>query len=418
MSDAGALTVVLLLGMVAVAYLLAHFVVEWVQKRFLVVSGFEYILLGVLIGPTVVAEVNAFADLTALGPIIAFAAGWVGLLYGMELNFRALFDVSDHSPRLAIVEASVTAAVVGGVSYQVLASGILIDGLSAKDAAIAAWALGASAAAGSSGAVDLVRSRYRALETELLPLLRRSARIGDLLAILGFGLLFCVHHQGETTLAREMVYAEWFGISLLLGIGLGVLFTVFLGDTTDDNQRFLALTGILIFASGAAFFLHLSALLVNLLLGAVIVNTRHGKGVGQTLQTTQAPVRLVLLVFAGALWTPVPPGPAVAMAVGYVALRTMSKAAGGMLATFGTPMRTDLFRGLMAQGDVAIAMAIGFRLVYTGPAVDLAYTAILVAVVVHELTGPRLLKGLLIDAGEIRSDVDTRLPAPQRIERG
>lgn len=407
------LLVVVLLGMVAAAYLLTHFVVEWFQRRFLLITGIEYMLLGVLLGPAVVPEISALADLQGLSPIIAFAAGWVGFLYGMELDMKSIVGVPDRSGRVAAFDVVITGGIVAWVSYQVLAAEWLVT-VPPDDAMVAAGVLGCAAAAGSSGAVDLIRARYQALETELLPLLRRSARMSDVAAIVAFGVLECVYHVG----ADELVAAEWIGISLLLGAGLGALFWVFLGDTTEENHRFLALVGILVFASGAAFFLKISALLVNLVLGVVIVNSPHGKGIGEVLERTQAPVRLILLVFAGALWVPPPLWATLAICVGYIVLRTLSKSLSGFLATIGTPLRSDVFRGMMAQGDVAIAIAIGFRLVYSGPAVDLAYSAILAAVVVHELAAPRLLKGLLVDAGELRGDVGTTSPAPPRAQAG
>lgn len=406
MNDNGAVTVLALLALVGLAYLLAHFVVAWIQRRFLVVSGLEYILLGVALGPTVSPDLQVISDLTVLAPVIAFAAGWVGLLYGTELDFRSLLDGPDRSWRLAVGEVVVTAFAVGLACHAALSRGWLLPHLNERDAAIAAWTLGCAAAAGSSGAVDLVASRYRGLTTELLPLLRRSARLGDLLAIAAFGVLFCVYHEGAVNVAKDPVFSDWILLTLGLGLGLGVLFAAFLGDTTDDNHRFLALTGIVIFASGAAFFLNLGALAVNVLLGVAVANwSRHGTGLYQVLERTQAPVRLVLLVFAGALWEPVALVPGVTLAVGYVAFRVLAKVAAGFLVTVGTPLRSDLFRGLMAQGDVAIAIAIGFRLVYSGPAIDLAYTAILASVVLNELVAPRLLRGLLIDAGELREDV-------------
>lgn len=406
------LQVVFLLGMVAGAYVFAHVVVEWVQRRFLLVTGIEYILLGVVLGPEVFPGIRALADLQSLAPIIAFAAGWVGLIYGMELDLTKVREQTQgKSVRLAAFDVAVTGGLVGWVSYEVLARGWLLEGVSPAEATVAAWALGVSAAAGSSQAVDLVRGRYRALETELLPLLSRTARLSDVAAICGFGLLLCVYHVNmESSGALTAIWLVW---SVVLGAGLAVLFSVFLGDTTDGNHLFLALTGILIFASGAAFFLKLSALLVNLILGVVIVSfTRHGKGVHETLERSRAPVRLILLVFAGALWKPVAFGPGVAVVLGYVVLRAVSKFLGGFLATVGTPLRSDVYRGMMAQGDVAIAIAIGMRLVYDGPVIDIAYTAILVAVVLHELVGPRLLKGLLVDAGELRQDIDGLQPAP------
>ena len=56
---------------------LAHNVAERLQRRFLIVSGAEYLLLGVLLGP-VFLNIEAFRG-TGLFPVIALAAGWVAL---------------------------------------------------------------------------------------------------------------------------------------------------------------------------------------------------------------------------------------------------------------------------------------------------------------------------------------------------
>ena len=400
------LTVLMVLGMVGVAYLLTHFVVEWFQRRALVVSGLEYILLGVVLGPVYVSEVQALADHTALAPVIAFAAGWVGLLYGMELELRKFVGTSNRSVRLALVEVALIVTSVTWVAHEAFVAGWLIAPVGGSDAWVAAGVLGCAAAAGSSSAVDLVAARYANIKTETLPMLRRAARIGDLLAITCFGTIFCLFHEGTTLTQRALVPAEWLLITVALGGILGVLFMVFLGRESDPNDRFLALSGILLLASGSAFFLNLSALLVNLLLGILIVNMRHGATVPATLERTSGPVRLVLLVFAGAMWEPVPFGAAVGLAGGYILLRGAAKIASGAVASLGTPLRGDIARGMISQGEVAVAMAISAKLIYSGPAIDLAYTAILVSVVLHELIAPRLLKGLLVDSGELRHDVE------------
>lgn len=408
--DQGISTVLVLLAFVTGAYLIAHFVVDWVQRRLLVVSGLEYVVLGMLLGPVVVPQLHAFADLTSLAPVIAFAAGWIGLLYGMELDLRTMLAIPDRSLRVAVVESLVIISLVTGGALWLFHSPMLaVEEVDPRRLWLSALVLGVAAAAASSSAVDLLSVRYPDIETQLLPLLRRTARLEDLLAIAVFGVLYCVFHEGVTNTEHPPAFSDWILLTLGLGISLGVLFTLFLGDGAEN--RFLALVGIILFASGAAFFLNLSVLVVNLLLGVVIVNTRHGKGVFETLQRTQKPVRLILLVFAGALWVPVPLGPAVVLTVAVIGLRLLGKTVACALASLGTSLRNDLFRGLMAQGDVAVAMAISFQLVYDGPTVDLAYTAILASVVFYEAIAPRLLKGLLVDAGELRQDVDTAPPA-------
>ncbi len=237
--------------------------------------------------------------------------------------------------------------------------------------------------------------------------------MSDLLAIAVFGLLFCVFHTGPTAIERPVSPTEWAVITMGLGLGLGGTFTLLLGDDHHPNSRFLALVGLIAFASGAAFFLHLSLLLVNLVLGAVLVNlVRREWDLGKTLETTHKPMTLILLVFAGALWTPPEAlGHSLGLAGAVVDLRVLSKLVGGWLGAVGTPLRGDVARGLLAQGEVAVAMAISLRLVYEGPAVDTAYTAILASVVLSEFAAPHLLKGLLVDAGEIRHEPGATIDA-------
>jgi len=401
----GLAPVLIILATVVFAYLIAHFFVDWMQRRFLVVSGLEYMLLGALLGREVVTDIHVFDDVTTLAPVIAFAAGWVGLLCGMQLQRGSASEVSDRSIRLGTMDAVGTAVGVTVVAWLLFESGLLGVTVVGYEAKVAAVAMGCAAAAGSTSAVDLMRARYPALMTNLLDLLGRAAKIGDVLAILGFGLMFCAFHEGAVR-GGTPGPSEWLLITLALGVALGGVFWGYLDDELDENTRFLALSGIIIFASGAAFFLNLSALMVNLVLGAVIVKSPHGEDVYGTLVGTMKPIRLILLVFAGALWKPVDPLLALTLASGYIGLRLVFKVVSGWVTSVGTPLRSDIFRGLFAQGNVALAMAISLQLVYEGELIDLVYTAILISIAVHEFLAPRLLKGFLVDAGELRQDVE------------
>ena len=412
----GQSTIVRLLLIVGVAYLLAHGVVDWLQRRFLVVSGAEYILLGVGIG----SIAGSALDLNGLAPILSLAAGWVGLVYGMELNLKRLLFVEDGAIRLAFFDGLGSGLLVAVVSHFVLASG-WIAGVNPDQAWLAAGALGCASAAGSSSAIEVVSSRF-GLQDGLIATLRRSAGFGDLVSILMFGLLFCIYRpETDAAAAWSLSASGWAWVTLGIGTGLGLLFTVFLGDDDSDNGRFLALVGIICFASGAAFFLDLSLLTVNLILGIVLANSaKDGVAVAQTLSTTRRPMSLLLLLFAGLLWERPWVGdvvdihailPAAGLTLGVVILRTTGKLLGAWVGSFGTNLRGDLGRGLLAQGDEALAMAIAMQLVFNGPEINLAYTAILGSVVVHEFLAPRLLKTLLVDAAELRSDA-----APAAVE--
>jgi hypothetical protein len=423
--------VVLLLVLVGTAYLLAHFVVDRLQQRLLVVAGLEYIVLGVLLGPAV-PQIRALDTLVDLLPVVALAAGWVGLVRGMELRFRHLRMTSVGTLRLALGDDIVAGVSVGTASYFFLTSGILGD-LAPADASLAAGFLGCCAATGSTDPMDVIGKRYR-VEGELLPLLRRSARLGDAAAFVAFGVLICIFHQGDEHASIDLSWFEWSGVSVGIGLILGVLFRFFLGTAASQNGRFLTLVGVITFASGAAWFLNLSALFINLVLGFILVNLAPTSAeIRQTLNRTERPMSLVLLLFAGALWQPPEPvrrtfhhlfdgwaqAQVALIAIGwwilmplvaFIAVRYLGKRLGSAIGAWGNPLRPDLYRGLLGHGDATVAMAISLRVIYSEPglAIDVAFTTIILSVVIHDLLAPRILRSLLVDAGELKGELSTR----------
>lgn len=438
------LFVVVLVSVVGAAYLLTHSLVEWLQRLFLVATSLEYLVLGVLLGLVlfpgattsfVYDWIRSFsfmswlpatgsAGIDLLAPFIALGAGWIGLIYGMSLDVRQLVSQRDGALRLAFLEGALIAVPVFVTSFALLdafAPADLPGGSSSLY--LCAGVLGTTAWAGSISAIDVVRRRYNVVG-ETLNTLVRGARFSDMLAILAFGVLFATFHDIVTPnlvdvapTSREPTPVEWSAITLGLGAGLGVLFAIYLDEDDSDNGTLLALVGIIAFASGAAYFLDLSEITVSLVLGMVLVNlSRSGAKVRRTLAGTYRPMSLLLLLLAGMLWDWPPLSLTLAISAVFVGVRFLGKVSAGWAASLTTPLRRDLFRGLIGQGDVAIAMAVTFKLVYdlgmpadisagyVGGIIDATYTAILLGVVINEIIAPRVLKGLLVDTGEIRRE--------------
>lgn len=392
--------VVLLLGVLAAAYLLTHFVVNRLQQRFLLVTGVEYVVLGALLWP-------ALGDLdpaTKLAPAVAFAVGWIGLLRGTEQSFELIQASPRFSVRVAALDLALTMVLVTVGSWLLLSR--LVDAPDRLVLEVSA-ALGIAGAAGSTSAAEVVSARYRHLADGLLPVLRRSARFSELAAILGWGVVLAVFHDLPIDAPVVLGPSDWVLVTLGLGVGLGWLFSAFMGEERDENVRFLAMVGIISLATGAALFLDLSGMAVNLVLGMLLANTAQGAGLHETLVRTQKPLVLMMLVLAGVLWRPVPLFDGLVLTGALVGLRLVGKLLGGWLASSGTPLRGDLGRGALSQGEVALAIALSIRLVLApSPLVDLAFTAILASVLIFELAAPRMLKSLLVDAGELRQDHD------------
>jgi hypothetical protein len=395
-------TIVFLVVVIGVAYVLAHNVVERLQRRFLVVSGAEYLLLGILLGPAV-PGIHALDNVTGLLPIIALAAGWVGLLRGTDFDFASLQKLDPATWRIVFLHHLLPGTAVGlGAYYFFTQSGWVLT--TPRSAALSAAALACFAATDSAEPFDLLARRYE-ISGRLAPLLRNGTRLGDILVILAFGLIFCVFHENAPE-AQDYSPALWAWVTVLLGAALGFLFSLFLAGDESDNSRFLALVGIIAFASGGAYFLELSPLAVNLSMGFVLVNfARGGQLLHTTLESTERPMAIVLLIFAGALWQPTPLVPTLLGLGGFLIARTGAKWLASVIAGWGTSVRKDLFRGLLAHGDVTLAMAVSFRLVYEGDAAKIAYTVVLGSIILNDLIAPRLLRGLLVDEGELQREL-------------
>jgi len=403
-------TVVLVLLLVGSAYLIANFIVDRLQRMLLIVTGFEYLILGVFLGPTVPA-VHVLDNLSGMMPIIALAAGWVGLLRGMDLDSARLAQRPPGTMRVVVLHHLFPGALVGGAAYYFfyLSQGMgLVPEVGWREAGASAFVLGCAAASDSEAPHEIVASRYE-IDGPVAKQIRIVGRISDVLVILSFGVAFCLFHVpwGQTSGTDPEWTTNWLFIQIALGLGLGALFTPFLGGNESPNGRFLALVGIITFASGAAYFVQLSPLSVNVLLGLVLVRfAKTGRLMRETLTTTEKPMNLVMLVLAGALWHPLSTRDgwtAVALVFGcFLLFRLVAKWLASKVAAWGmSSMRNDLYRGLLGQGEVTLAMAISFKVVYSGPVVDIAYTAILLSVVVMDLVAPRLLRDLLVDAGDV-----------------
>ena len=164
-------------------------------------------------------------------------------------------------------------------------------------------------------------------------------------------------------------------------------------------------------SAGVAWVLGLSPLLVCLCLGATLINLTTDKpGLVSAVDKLNPAMVALLYLAAGILWTPpTTESPMflsayifVLIAV-YIFARGTAALLGGWLGAtdLGGSMRRDLGRGLQGQGQVALALAVSYRMVDQGPVSDLVFTTILASIICSDLWAPRMLKGLLIDCGEI-----------------
>jgi MFS family permease len=379
------------IAVVTVGYILAYLVFDRLRDRYGYVGGAEYVVIGFLLGPRVTGLLDA-GQVQDLTPIVSLALGWLGMLLGTYFRLPTMALIEGDHLRIAFAEAVAT---FGVALAALLAVFRFLAGSDWPEAAVQAATLAAVATLSSPAAVDAVvdRARHRA---RILPVLQLTARIDALVAVVAFGLVLAVVHQGEVAPGvRPPTATEWAVINLAVGVASGVLFHLFLGPRghLDEGRLFVALAGAIVVASGASYYLNLSPIYTNLILGFILANSGSAhRDVTRLLLSTERPVYLALLLFAGAAWSP---GSAELLFIAplFVMVRLAARYLGGRVAgTYLAPpeLRThDLGRGLLAQGGIGVAIAMNYAQVHQELTPRLILTATLLSVLLFEIVASR-----------------------------
>jgi hypothetical protein len=391
-------TPLLLILVAAMAFLATHVAYEWLAKRLLIVSGAEYLVLGVLLGPQTTGLFSP-AALDAFQPIVVLGIGWMGITAGMPLRLQQLVRIPAVTYRLSLVESLLTFTLVAAG-----AASALSYGFQTTTALVAAPAMivGALAVASTPAGLDVAfgSGRRRA------PVLRQievAHGMDGLVSVLAFGVLIAFMHTEQPVVMRALTTTEWVVVTLGIGVVGGALFHLFLGDERSTDRLWVALGGAIILTSGAAAYLNLSPTLATLIMGLILVNSlRQPAPVVEVLRTGERPLYYVLLLLAGASWRP--DGNIVwwLIIAHYVILRTLAKLWGtGITTWFNRAQQSvglDWGRALIGQGRLTIALALDYSrrdlpfgdVIFTCAAVSVLFTEFFAARFVRSAAEPLL----------------------------
>lgn len=388
-----------LILIVAAAYLAAHVLFEWLARRYRIVSGAEYLVLGVLLGP----QVSGFMSedvVASFSPIMTLALGWVGAALGMNFYLPRLIKVPGSTYTIAMMEALLTFVFVSGA--MVMAFSFAFD-LTYAQVILPAVSLGAIATATASSAVTLMSGET---PHPVVQQLETTSLLDGAFAIVVFGVLLCVVHIDVSIGERALTATEWVAITLGIGVIGGSLFHLFLGRERHPDRLFVAMAGAIILASGAASYLRLSPLLPCMVIGAILVNTSvNREDLMRLMSVVEKPLYFVLLLLAGAAWQPSRYDWMLPVAL-YVFVRLAAKLGAARLAArLGDEpelLRADWGRGLIGQGTIALAIAMNYSLNDNEIVPNVVFTAAIVSVLVTDIFGVRIVSGLIADRFSFR----------------
>ena len=396
-------TVLTLLAVLGGAYLVTHLALERIARRFAVVTGVEYVLVGVALGPVLSVLDRQTASL--LQPALTLGTGALGLLTGLWLDARGFRRADARAFGAALVISLVTAGLVVGLPALVL-SQAPPHLLGLDDWLPGLLFAGAVALVADAGPIHSLVAFLQA--KGVAPVIAsRAADFSSTLAVIGFGALFCVYQGGPLVEHRVLAPWQWFLVQLGVGVLLGLLFRGFLRKDIAEEKLLTILIGMVIFTSGIAYYLGVSVIFTNFVLGAVLINTSAAAAqVLRMMASIRRPFHIVLFFFAGVFLSLDVPWWSWALAVPYLLLRVGGRYLGGALAQRFVLPRSPPMPGpglaLLAPGGLSVAMMINFRLTYhEHRPIPEVYSALLVGVVVSEILAYLSTRRWLIDAADV-----------------
>ena len=358
-----------------------------------VAAGAPLVLAGLLLGPGL--GVLDRGTLRALAPVTALGIGWIGAVFGAQLEWRLLRRIPRRVWALAALQAA------GVLLVTVLTAWLLTRWVPAL---AAAWhpgraALLTIAAVAMISAPPAARGK-RARALKLAALLHTA--FGALVFMLALGL----YHPRQSFAVGGLAlgWAHWVAVAVAASGGVGVLFLWLSRLRADTSALRVDLFGVVLLGAGIGYAADLSPFVVCALATALIVNLSPLKRRVQALLLGwQHPLYALFLIVTGALldWPSAWILPAaLALGVVRVAARWATVRYGrGWLKLQDLPPRLGL--ATVAQGAVALAVALSFNLIYAGSGTILT-TVLLGVALAGAIARPLLALALRPAPGEVR----------------
>jgi len=352
------------------------------------------VLFGIAFGPPGLALLPGEA--TEWYPLISdLALLMVGFLLGGKLSRRTLADVGTQVLTISAFE-------VIGVSLAVFV-GLILAGVQLEVALLLAGIAPASAPAAVINVSQQLRARGRYTDTLL-----GIVALDDAWGLVVFSLLLATAQAlgGGGSLDALAEGARELGLSLLIGLAVGVPAAFITGRLRPGEPTQAEALGVVLLAGGVALWVEASFLLTAMLVGAVVVNlAAHHDRPFREIENVEWPFMVLFFILAGA-----------SLEVGqleaigwiglvYIALRAAGLVVGAYLGGVvgGAEPRVRRWMGLaiMPQAGVALGMAL-----VAGNAFpelrDTILPLVIGSTVVFELAGPALTRLAIIRAGEAR----------------
>jgi Kef-type K+ transport system membrane component KefB len=386
---------ILSLGFILLAGLLAGKVI----RRLKVPAVTAYLLLGVIIGPSVLNLVSE-SILTSSGLISNIVLGLIAFSIGQNFALERFRKIGRP-----IIWISVLAAVAPWFLVTVALLLLL------RQPFYIALLFGAISSATAPATTMMVVREYKAKGSFTDTLLGVVA-IDDAWCLIIFALSFAiakalaVHLVSNAFLFRAISHSllEIIGAFILGGI-LALVLSYLSRFVTTPADLLIYTLGFIFLNTGLALYFNFSVLLANMCMAAILVNVREASlKFFEALRSIDSPLYLLFFVLAGAnLEIGLLKGLGL-LGLGYIAFRSLGKIGGSYLGGLiaGVPLRMKNYMGLALLPQAGVALGVALIAKAEFPQIGgIIFSTIVATTVIFELIGPFFTRISLKKAGEI-----------------
>jgi Kef-type K+ transport system membrane component KefB len=382
--------------LILIAFLGAKFITKRTSLspvNYFFYSGFIYIFLGLSLGRSG-WDILSSSILAGLTPLIGLGLGWVGFLFGFQLETKYLRRFPPKYISLSFLQF-VFVFVSGGFVFSVA-----LNFLYPSEQVFLLY--GMAAALGlllSLNSPTLLSMALRVIPERgnYYYLARFLVSVSGFWGIVGLMLLLSFWHFPFFESKVFLKGGSFLLLSTLFPALLGFLFHFLTKKKTSEEQMLVYLLGLVFFVSGAALYFNLPPLYLSMVLGITFSNlTKIHEKLYPLLLSTEKPLYIIFLILIGALWD-VSLDYTVALLVALmVVLRVITYAMPLPLfkVILDFPLHLPVRFGLcfLSSGGIGVALAVSLKLAYPLPLTDIFLTVALSGILITEFISPWGLK--------------------------
>jgi Kef-type K+ transport system membrane component KefB len=379
--------------------LIAGFFAARIVRKIKVPAVTIYLVVGIIAGPYLCNFITAHL-LESSGLISNIVLGFIAFTIGQNFLRDTFARIGRQVLWISVFEASGAWIMVTLLFLLILHQPLYLSFL-----------FGAISAATAPAATVMVVREYNAKGPFTETLLGIVA-IDDAWCLIIFAIslaiakVLYIHAEGAYLILRAILYSLIeIGGSFLLGGCFAWLLHKLSGYLHTKEDLLIYVLAFILVNTGVAIQLHLSVLLANMALGAVLINLNPANfRFFDTLKSIDPPLYLLFFVLAGAHLEISALSRLGVLGVGYLVFRVLGKSIGawigGQISRSTSKIKKYIGLGLVPQAGVALGVALIAQEEFAEVG-GFILTVIVATTVVYEIVGPVCTRIALNRAGEI-----------------